>query len=205
MHPANDPDVTSASAEFEVAMLGHLESVMRYARSLTRDASDADDLVQETYLRAFRSWKTFDMTSDPRRWLFAICRHAYLRTRQRETRVVSIGEELELDALAAVALHKTARDEGLNQLFDRVDLGPAVAKALTALSDAHRMIVVMVDIDGLGYAETAEELGLPIGTVRSRLFRARRVLQQSLIEFARDAGFATATVSPASPLLELPA
>lgn len=203
--PKDTTDITPASAEFEAAMLGSLESVMRYARSLTRDASDADDLVQETYLRAFRAWKTFDMTSDSRRWLFAICRHAFLRNQQRESRIVSVDEELELDALAAVQLHKTARDEGLNQLFDRVDLKPAVAKALAALSDAHRMIVVMVDIDGLGYAEAAEELGLPIGTVRSRLFRARRLLQQTLLEFAKDAGFSvTAQASARSPQ-ELPA
>lgn len=202
--PKNTPDITPASDEFEAAMLGSLESVMRYARSLTRDASDADDLVQETYLRAFRAWETFDMTSDPRRWLFAICRHAFLRNRQRESRIVSVDEDLELDALAAVQLHKTARDEGLNQLFDRVDLKPALAKALAALSDDHRMIVVMVDIDGLGYAEAAEELGLPIGTVRSRLFRARRLLQQSLIEFARDAGFAVTTQEPVHSPQELP-
>ena len=170
-------------------MLGCLESVMRYARALTRDSSDADDLVQETFLRAFRSWKTFDMSSDPRRWLFAICRHAFLRTRQREMRVVSVDEELELDALAAVSLHKSARDEGLERVFDRVDLRPAVTKALSELSDAHRVIVVLVDIEGQGYAEAAKELQLPIGTVRSRLFRARRHLQSALIEFARDAGY----------------
>ena len=203
--PKDTPDITPASAAFEAAMLGCLESVMRYARSLTRDASDADDLVQETYLRAFRAWKTFDMTSDPRRWLFAICRHAFLRNRQRESRIVSVDEDLELDALAAVQLHNSARDEGLNALFDRVDLKPAVAKALAALSDAHRMIVVMVDIDGLGYAEAAEELGLPIGTVRSRLFRARRLLQQSLIDFAKDAGFAVTAQGSAHPPQELPA
>ena len=174
-------------------MLGHLEAVMRYARALTRDASDADDLTQETFLSAFRAWQTFDMTSDARRWLFAICRHSFLRRQQRESRVVSVDEELELDALAAVALHNSARDQGLDALFDRLDLGPAVQRALSSLSDAHRVIVVTVDIEGLGYAEAAESLGMPIGTVRSRLFRARRILQQSLIEFARDAGFATAS------------
>ncbi|MEO7999369.1 MAG: RNA polymerase sigma factor [Gemmatimonadaceae bacterium] len=187
----SDPSIvdTPASAEFEAAMLGCLEPVMRYARALTRDASDADDLVQETFLRALRAWKTFDMSSDPRRWLFAICRHAFLRTRQREMRVVSVDEELELDALAAVSLHKSARDEGLDRVFERVDLRPAVTKALSELSDAHRMIVVLVDIEGQGYAEAAEVLQLPIGTVRSRLFRARRHLQTALVEFARDAGY----------------
>lgn len=175
-------------------MLSCLEAVMRYARMLTRDHSDADDLVQETYLRAFRSWHTFDMSSDPRRWLFAICRHAFLRIRQREMRVTSVDEELELDALAAVSVHKAARDEGLERVFDRVDLAPALSRALAGLSDAHRVVVVMVDVDGLGYAEAASELKLPIGTVRSRLFRARRQLQEELIDYARDAGYSSTAV-----------
>ena len=92
--------------------------------------------------------------------------------------------------MAAVSVHKAARDEGLDRLFDRVDLGPAVAKALSELSDAHRIVVVLVDVEGQGYAEAAKTLQLPIGTVRSRLFRARRHLQTALIEFARDAGYA---------------
>jgi len=208
MRPANSPnnanssavpapdqsgDVTTpvpVNAAFESAMMSCLEAVMRYARMLTRDFSDADDLVQETYLRAFRGWTTFDMASDPRRWLFAICRHAFLRIRHRELRMVSVDEELELNALAAVTMHMRTVDEGLGRVFDRVDLGPAVARALARLSDAHRVIVVMVDVDGLGYAEAATELSLPIGTVRSRLFRARRLLQQDLVEYARDAGYA---------------
>lgn len=176
---------------FEAAMLGCLEAVMRYARMLTRDESDADDLVQETYLRAFKAWATFDMSSDPRRWLFAICRHAFIRIRNRELRMVAIDDDSEMDALASVAIHNSARADGLDHVFDRVDLGPAVTRALGKLSDAHRVIVVMVDIDGLSYAEAAEELTLPVGTVRSRLFRARRQLQQELVEYARDAGFAS--------------
>lgn len=178
------------TAAFEAAMLSCLEAVMRYARMLTRDESDADDLVQETYLRAFKAWATFDMSSDPRRWLFAICRHAFIRIRNRELRNVSIDDSTGMDALASVAIHKSARAEGLERVFDRVDLGPAVARALGTLSDAHRVIVVMVDVDGLSYAEAAEELTLPVGTVRSRLFRARRQLQQELVEYARDAGYA---------------
>lgn len=195
------PIATAANAEartavqvtraFEAAMLGCLEAVMRYARMLTRDESDADDLVQETYLRAFKAWATFDMSSDPRRWLFAICRHAFIRIRNRELRMVAIDDDSEMDALASVAIHNSARADGLDHVFDRVDLGPAVTRALGKLSDAHRVIVVMVDIDGLSYAEAAEELTLPVGTVRSRLFRARRQLQQELVEYARDAGFAS--------------
>lgn len=172
---------------------------MRYARTLTRDASDADDLTQETFLCAFRAWRTYDPSFDARRWLFAICRHSFLRTQQRASRMVSVEEEVELDALAALNVHRTARDEGLEALFDRLDLGPAVARALATLSDDHRVIVMTVDVEGLGYAEAADALALPIGTVRSRLFRARRLLQQSLVEFARDAGYARSAAPPTTP------
>ncbi|MBC8090023.1 MAG: sigma-70 family RNA polymerase sigma factor [Phycisphaerae bacterium] len=185
-------------------MLSCLEAVMRYARMLTRDHSDADDLVQETYLRAFRGWATFDMSSDARRWLFAICRHAFLRIRHREKRMVTVDEELELDGMAAVAVHKRAVEQGLDRVFDRVDLGAAVERALAGLSDAHRAIVVMVDVDGLGYAEAAAELGLPIGTVRSRLFRARRYLQLELVEYARDAGYANIGHAPPTGVEAVP-
>lgn len=171
---------------------------MRYARALTRDESDADDLVQETYLRAFRAWRTYDMTSDARRWLFAICRHAFFRRQQRESRIVSVDEEAELDALGAVSVHNSARDEGLDHVFDRVDLKPAVTKALSELSESHRLVVLLVDVEGQGYAEAAEALQLPIGTVRSRLFRARRILQLALIEFARDAGYARGPAAAAT-------
>ena len=190
------PPAEISSLDFEGMMLPHLPDVARYARSLSRDRGAADDLVQETYLRAFRGRRTYQLDSDARRWLFAICRHEFLRTQRREQRMVSYGDEPELEALAAAGLHVTARRDGYEQLFAEPDIAPAIAQAMSALPEIHRTIVAMVDIEGLSYGEAAETLGVPVGTIRSRLFRGRRVLQQALIDHARDAGFAPRPASP---------
>lgn len=188
-------DVTST--EFEETMMPHLPDVARYARSLARERRGADDLVQETFLRAFRARRTFQHGTDARRWLFAICRHEYLRARRRERRMVGFGDEPELEALAAARLHVAAMRDGYDSPFAEPDIGPAIAKAMSELPEIHRTVVAMIDIEGLSYSEAAEVLHVPVGTIRSRLFRGRRVLQEALIEHARDAGFAAHPVSPA--------
>jgi RNA polymerase sigma-70 factor (ECF subfamily) len=178
-----------AAEEFESTTLPHLNAVARFALSLTRDRADADDLVQETYLRACRGWRTFRPDSDPRRWLFAICRNAFLRTRRRPHQFVE-SDDGDLDAMPAVLSHVQAVHEGLGDLFERVDVRPAIERAIDALPEPHHSVLVLVDLEEHSYEETAAILQLPIGTVRSRLFRARRMIQQALIAYAEDAGLA---------------
>jgi RNA polymerase sigma-70 factor (ECF subfamily) len=185
----------SAVDAFEAAMLQFLPDVARYARVLTRDAADGDDLVQETYLRAYRSRSTFIAGSDARRWLFTICRNTYLRGREREDRYVSFPESPEADTLFAVRAHAAAVRDGSLPSFDAPDVGPAIAAALAALPPLFAEVVAMIDIAGYSYAEVAEHVGVPVGTVRSRLFRARRILQEQLLAHARDMGFARTPLS----------
>ncbi len=175
--------------DFETIALPHLPAVARVARALTRDAADADDLVQETFLRALRHWHTFIPGSDCKRWLATICRNAYLAGRQREA-VVGAVEDDALEAFAAADPHRTARAAGLSDLFDRLDLGPAIRAAIEALEPPFRDVVTLADVEGFRYEEIAELLRIPLGTVRSRLYRARRQLQEALIAHAIDRGLA---------------
>ena len=185
-----DSTLAPASAEeFERITLPHLNAVTRFALSLTRDRANADDLVQETYLRAYRGWKTFRPDSDPRRWLFAICRNAFLRTLRRENRMVE-SEDGDLDALPAVLGHVQAVRQGLGDLFDVVDVRPAIERAINNLPEPHHSVLILVDLEDHSYEEAAAILKLPIGTVRSRLFRARRMIQEALLAYAQDAGLA---------------
>src|SRR5947209_2857321 len=101
-----------------------LPAVARFARALTRNAADADDLVQETFLRAYEAWHAFRPGTDCRRWLFTICRNTHVRTAQRNARVVSSNDP-EAEALASAGLYHAAAQRGLDTMFDRVDLGPA--------------------------------------------------------------------------------
>lgn len=183
--PASDSERDGA---FERDAIPWLDDVYRFALSLTRDAADADDVVQETFLRAYRSWHTFIPGTDCRRWLFTICRNVFLRSRERQRQTVDL-EDGEQDAVAAGSVYAAAREKGYDDIYARLDLAPALSDALDELSEPFRSAVVLVDVEDLTYESAAEVMGVPIGTVRSRLFRGRRLLQEKLLTVAADLGF----------------
>jgi RNA polymerase sigma-70 factor (ECF subfamily) len=179
-------------AAFEREALPWLDDVYRFALSLTRDEADADDVVQETYLRAYRSWHTFIPGTECRRWLFTICRNVFLRSRERQRPTVDL-EDGEQDAVAAGSVYAAARESGYNDLYATLDLAPALQEALDDLAEPFRSAVILVDVEDMTYETAAQVMGVPIGTVRSRLFRGRRLLQEKLLTVAEDLGFATAS------------
>ncbi len=174
---------------FEREALPWMDDVYRFALSLTRDPSDADDVVQETYLRAYRSWHTYAPGSDCRRWLFTICRNAFLRSLERERPTVDI-DDVERDVIGAGEIYVVALEEGYTELFARTDIGPAIERAVQELPEPFRTTLVLVDVQDQSYESAAEVLGVPIGTIRSRLFRGRRLVQERLLAHARDLGVA---------------
>lgn len=175
--------------QFADEALCWLPEVARYALSLSRCEPDADDLVQETFLRAYAAWPSYEVGTECRGWLFTICRNVFLRSRKRGQRQVAC-EDAELEALAAAALHASAMQGGMGDIFTRIDLVPAVERALLDLPEQFRDVVTLVDIQDASYTVASQVLDVPIGTVRSRLFRGRRLLQTSLLEYAKDAGLA---------------
>lgn len=189
----NERDAGSGKDEsFARLAIPWMEDVYRFAFSLTRDPSDAQDIVQETYLRAYKSWHTFDQESDCRRWLFTICRNAFLRARQQTRHEVDVNDG-DSESAAAMREHKAMMDDGTERLITSVDLSPALDRALASLDEPFRAAVQLVDVEDQSYEAAAAILGVPIGTVRSRLFRARRQMQQLLRAYAIDAGFRPAT------------
>lgn len=192
---------TPDPSEFERLAMPCLGDVARFARSLTRDATRADDLVQETFLQALRGWHTFRPDADIRRWLLAICHHAFVRGAQREARYVEApDDDPELESLATARAHGMAYHDGIGRIIDQMDLGPALDRAMASIPEHFRGAVVIVDVEGQSYEEAALILGVAVGTVRSRLFRGRRLLQDLLFEYARDAGFPTTRVSGSAAL-----
>lgn len=182
-------DSRSRDEAFRAEALQHIDEVARYALSLTRDEPNADDLVQETFLRAYGAWDQYVPDTSCRAWLFTICRNAHARMAQREQRVLAC-EDAELEALGAAAVHASAVESGFGELFDQLDVMPALSRAVDELPEQFRDVVTLVDLEDMSYSDASRILGLPAGTVRSRLFRARRLLQERLIEHARDAGIA---------------
>lgn len=193
--PVPDRGPAPADADFEREALPWLDDVYRFALSLTRDPSDADDVVQETFLRAYRSWHTYTPGSDCRRWLFTICRNVFLRSVERERHTVDL-TDAEHDVIGAAEVYAAALEDGYTDLFSRVDVLPAINRAVRELPEPFRSTMVIVDIEDQPYDAAAEILGVPIGTIRSRLFRGRRMVQERLLAYARDAGVAGVPIKP---------
>lgn len=172
---------------FEQEALRWAADVHRFALSMTRDESDAEDVVQDTYLRAFRSWQTFAPESDCRRWLFTICRNVFLRGRERSSRLVEF-ESGELDAVITDGSVARLWEQHSAADLSAVDVWPAIEGAVARIPEPFRSTIIAVDLDDESYEAAAARLGVPIGTVRSRLFRGRRLLQQHLRSYALDFG-----------------
>lgn len=184
------PEKAARDRDFEREALPWIDDVYRFALSLTRDAVDAEDVVQDTFLRAYKSWHTYVPGSDCRRWLFTICRNVFLRSLERRSPTVEIADT-EGDALSNAAMYREASHDTTNDLLARLDLGPAIEQALAKLPEPFQSTLMLVDVEDQPYETAATILGIPVGTVRSRLFRGRRLMQEMLMTHARDAGYAT--------------
>ncbi|MGI9595150.1 MAG: sigma-70 family RNA polymerase sigma factor [Acidimicrobiales bacterium] len=167
-----------------------MRSLYSTAVRLSGNPTDAEDLVQETYLRAFRSYGSFQTGTNLRAWLFRILTNAHInRYRARKRRP----DETELDDVEDLYLYRRLRDETkygqsaedqLMELFSEAE----VVSAVEALPEAYRMAVLLADVEGFSYKEIAEILEIPVGTVMSRLHRGRKSLQKELYGFAEARG-----------------
>jgi RNA polymerase sigma-70 factor (ECF subfamily) len=183
--------------EFEVETLAQLDPVYRFAHSLTREHADAEDLTQDTFLQAYRHWEQYTPGTNIRAWLFTICRNLFLRRRERQAREEPT-DTPELEALATaatLAARLAPNDDGA--FFEAPELGDAIRRELDRLPEAFREVVVLADLQDQSYADIARVLGVPVGTVKSRLFRGRRLLEEALVDHARDAGLLPG--APAAP------
>jgi RNA polymerase sigma-70 factor, ECF subfamily len=165
----------SAPETFRRQLLSAIPRLRRYARSLSFDTSAADDLVQTALERALTHWHQFDQRRDIVVWLLSIAHNAFLDLRRREHRMTVVDPE-QIEAYQDRLQSDPGPDVGL-----RLDL----VAALTALSPEHREPLLMVSIEQLSYAECAEALGIPLGTVMSRVSRARAALRASLDDRAQ--------------------
>lgn len=162
---------------FERYVLPELEVLARVAQSITRNGHDAEDLVQETLLSAYRAIGRFD-GEHPRAWLLTIMRNAEAK-RHRKHRPLLLREGEEACAVRGYDFSVAARSP--EQLVVGEQFEAVVAESLRSLPEHHRQVVELVDVAGLSYAEAAEAIGVPVGTVMSRLHRARARIRRRLV------------------------
>ena len=169
------------SPAFEAEALASLDSLYRTARRLTREQPDAEDLVQETFLKAFRSADRFEPGTNMRAWLFTILHNtARNRTRDRARDMVAVDSEAVDRAAEQPAAAGGRPVETPETLLIQATLAPDIQRAIDQLPDAFRQAVWLRDVEEFSYAEIADMLEIPIGTVMSRISRGRRALYERL-------------------------
>ncbi len=180
------------TAEFLALLEPLLPAAHRTALRLTRNASDADDLVQEAAYHAFRAFHTFQPGTRFAAWFFTILTHAFYAEHRKRTRRP---ETVEIDDVAQLYLFDRAAETGLmgsdadpaSTIVSRIDASH-VERALDSLPEDFRVVATLFFLDDLSYEDIAAALAVPVGTVRSRLHRARRLLQKHLWDVAVEAG-----------------
>jgi RNA polymerase sigma-70 factor (ECF subfamily) len=170
---------------FEDEALGYADQVYRVARRLVGSREEAEDLVQETYARAFRSWRSYTPGTNMRAWLLRILTNLNVDRGRRIQRTPQTQQLEESDYYLANKLASAAGEEALEQeqVVERLSQD-SIVNALSEISPQFRDVVVLVDIGDFTYADAAQILDVPIGTVMSRLHRGRRALKQKLAEEA---------------------
>ena len=177
------------AARFSRDVMPFLDSLYGAALRMTRNPSDAEDLVQETTLKAFAAFDSFTEGTNLRAWLFRILTNSYINQYRKQQRqpLQTSADELSDGQLNDVGEHlglRSAEAEALDQLADA-----EIVDALAALPDDFRMAVYLADIEGFSYKEIAEIMETPVGTVMSRLSRGRKQLRELLREYAAARGF----------------
>ena len=179
-----------AKREFEAACISHLDALFGAALKLTRWSSDAEELVQDTYVKAFKFQHRFEWGTNLKAWLFRIQTNTFIndyRRKGHERRYVerAATESIYDEVLNTEAVAYQANPE--THAFNKF-LVEEIEHTLEEMPDEFKLVVVLADLQGFSYKEVAEIIGCPIGTVMSRLHRGRRLLQRELIDYAVDAG-----------------
>jgi RNA polymerase sigma-70 factor (ECF subfamily) len=180
------PEPDDKRRAFEEEAIPHLDTVYRVAVRLAGDEAQADDLTQETMLKAFRSWHQYRPGTNVRAWLLTILRHTFINEYRKRRKVTAELDVTEVEAWTVFPEVQEVDPEG--RFFDQI-VDEEVLRAIDALPDEFRETLTLSDVQELTYAEIAEITEVPIGTVKSRLFRARQALQRQLYDYAVEMGY----------------
>lgn len=189
-------DITAREA-FERSALPHLDGLYGTALRMTRNRAEADDLVQDTIVRAYRFWHTFKTGTSIKAWLFTILRNTFISRYHRANRAKSAHSDIQAQMPALgpeVAVgHPDSRMPSPEAAMTRRMTQERIATALEAVPEDYRFAVILADLEGMAYKEIAEIMQCPIGTVMSRIYRGRRLLHKLLAAHAAELGIVSET------------
>ena len=176
-------------ADFEKEAIPHMDALFNFALRMTGDSDEADDLVQETYLKAFRFFDKFEKGTNCKAWLFRIMKNTFINSYRKTSKepdkidyeeVENFYENIKSSSTDSAHLEK--------EMYDNL-LDDELSNAIASLPEDFRTVIILCDIEGFTYDEIADFVDVPVGTVRSRLHRARKMLFAELYEYAADKGY----------------
>jgi RNA polymerase sigma-70 factor (ECF subfamily) len=174
--------------EFETEAFPHKDILLNFALRTTGNSDDAKDLLQETFMKAFRFWDKYEKGTNIRAWLFRIMKNSYINRYRKETREPGMVDYDDVENF-----YDSIRDDSTNsndlqkQMYSNM-LSDEISGALQSLPEDFRTVVILCDIEQLTYEEISGFLNCPIGTVRSRLHRGRKMLEEKLHSYAKERG-----------------
>jgi len=176
--------VEERKKQFEGIALQYMDSLYSAALRMTSDEGDAQDLVQDVYLRAYRFFDRFEKGTNFKAWLFKILKNIYINRYRKELKAPQMVDISDAEMSGDMPATTTPEDEVFDGLLD-----DDITSAVDALPEEFRLTIILSDLEGFSYKEIAEILNCPIGTVMSRLHRGRKLLRESLREYAKKCGY----------------
>jgi RNA polymerase sigma-70 factor (ECF subfamily) len=175
--------------DFEREAVPHMDALFNFALKMTGDSDEADDLVQETYLKAFRFFDKFEKGTNCKAWLFRIMKNTYINKYRKETKEPDKVDYEDVENFYENVKPSTTDSAHLEKdIYDNL-LDDELSEAINSLPDDFKTVVILCDIEGFTYEEIADFIDVPVGTVRSRLHRARKMLFTKLQKYASERGY----------------
>ncbi|MBE0642627.1 MAG: sigma-70 family RNA polymerase sigma factor [Bacteroidetes bacterium] len=175
--------------DFEREALPHMDALYNFALRMTSDPDEADDLLQETFLKAYRFFDKFEQGTNCKAWLFRIMKNSFINIYRRTSKEPDKVDYNDVEEFYhSIRAESTDPNDLEEQIFSNI-LDDDVSTALESLPEEFRTVVILCDIEGFTYEEIADFVECPIGTVRSRLHRGRKMLRVKLLDYAKERGF----------------
>jgi RNA polymerase sigma-70 factor (ECF subfamily) len=182
-------EYTDKQEKFKEEMVPHLDALYNFALQLTSDPNNAKDLVQDTIVKAYRFFDSYEMGTNAKSWLFRILNNSYINDFRRNSNLPGFVDYDEVSSFFEIVRDERTNSSDLEDRIYRNLLDDDISRALNNLKDKYRSVVVLCDLESFTYEEISNMLDLPIGTVRSRLHRGRLLLKEQLLSYANNKGY----------------